>query len=180
MKSRLLLVIDVQAGFINDGTRHVVPRIESLLREHASVPVAFTRFVNSRDSSFVRFQQWKKMLGRKSIAIVPELRRRAVCVFDKCNYSGTTPEFMAHLRQHGIRTVYLCGLDTDGCVLATAFALFDHGIRPVILLPYCASSSAKDHHRHACAVMKRSFGSALVLGDRRSVTQALTSPDGGT
>lgn len=180
MKSRLLLVIDVQAGFINPRSRHVVPLIESLLREHASVPVAFTRFVNWRGSSFVRFQQWEEMLTRKSIAIVPELRAKAADVFDKFTYSAATPEFMAHLRQHGIRTVYLCGLDTDGCVLATAFALFDHGIRPVILLPYCASSSRQNHHRHARAVMKRSFGSTSVLTNQRRVREALTSPDFGT
>ena len=51
---------------------------------------------------------------------------------------------------------HMCGLETDACVLACAFQLWDAGVPPEVLLEYC------DSPMHACgkAVIARQFGEA--------------------
>jgi nicotinamidase-related amidase len=56
MKS-CLFVVDVQDGFVREGTEHVVERIESLLKQSIFDLVVFTRFLNTPDSSLVTVRE---------------------------------------------------------------------------------------------------------------------------
>lgn len=52
----------------------------------------------------------------------------------------------------------VCGFDTDCCVLATAYDLFDEGIKPVILENLTYSTSKEKFHSSAIQMIKRNIG----------------------
>jgi nicotinamidase-related amidase len=137
----LLLVVDLQNGFVSSATQHLVPRVKCLLSSAGSLPIAFTKFRNVDASPYVRFLGWKELMSEDECAIVPELAGYPGRVFEKGGYSGLTAELRRHLEEGGFETVYLCGIDTDCCVLATAVQLFERSIRPVVLADYCASKA---------------------------------------
>src|SRR3989304_2252153 len=107
MEHRVLLVIDVQAGVGHEPTRP-------------------TRFETPEGSLFrtlkgvVRFAPG---MPETELAFAPRADAR---VFVKTGYSAATPEVLAAAREAGSR-IYLCGIATDNCVLATAPALFAAG-----------------------------------------------------
>ena len=54
------------------------------------------------------------------------------------------------------------GCDTDACILATAFKLFDENYEFRVLSDYCFSSGGKEVHDSAVEIMKRNFGTAVI------------------
>ena len=60
----MLLVVDVQNGFVNEHTRHVIEPINRLIGAFSGrgVPVAFTRFVNTPDSGYQRWIGWTRFM----------------------------------------------------------------------------------------------------------------------
>lgn len=58
--------------------------------------------------------------------------------------------------------VYLCGLDTDACVYETAIALYEIGIKPILIRDLCFSSGGFKYHEAALMLFKRNISSALI------------------
>lgn len=54
---------------------------------------------------------------------------------------------------------YLCGIDTDCCVLATAYDAFDQGYRVHLLKNLCMTSTGKNLHNAAVSMFKKNVGS---------------------
>ena len=49
-------------------------------------------------------------------------------ILEKETYSAVNDKLMEYLLKSDINEVYLCGFDTDGCILKTAFDLFENNI----------------------------------------------------
>ncbi len=62
------------------------------------------------------------------------------------------------LKKNNIQVVDLCGFDTDCCVLATAYDLFDLGIKPVVLENLTWSTSKDQLHKSAIKMLNRNIG----------------------
>lgn len=58
--------------------------------------------------------------------------------------------------------VHILGFDTDACVLATAFNVFDMGCDFKVFTDLCWSSGGKIMHLTGLEVMKRNFGKAVT------------------
>lgn len=164
-----LLIVDVQNGFVTDETAQIVPAIARLLEGPATRLdlVVATRFVNRPGSPYERFMDWRALSSSPDIdlhpAILSRLGRNAT-VLDKSGYSAYGSEMRVLLFRLGIDTVLLCGIDTEGCVLASAIALFDAGYRPVMLADLCASTGGPAHHEAGLLVARRLLGAAQILG----------------
>lgn len=172
-EASLLLVVDLQNGFLSPATKHIVPRIEALLSSRGSLPVAFTQFRNGHGSPYVRFLGWEELMSDDECAVLPELAHYSGRVFRKEGYSGLTEELIQYLREGGFKTVYLCGIDTDCWVLKTAVDLFERSIRPVVLTDYCASNGGVASHSSALTVLGRLIGvKHLVSGEHTFRTLA--------
>lgn len=52
-----------------------------------------------------------------------------------------TPETVAHLKSLNPERVLVCGIQTDTCVLAAGFALFDAGLTPTLIADLTVGSS---------------------------------------
>ena len=61
--------------------------------------------------------------------------------------------------------MFICGIDTDCCVLTTAVNLFEVGIRPIVLTQYCASNGGESSHQAALTCMGRLIGSHHLVSN---------------
>lgn len=52
--NKLLLIIDVQQDFVNGNTKEYVDKIESLIKIQKFNYIAFTKFINSEDSTWYK------------------------------------------------------------------------------------------------------------------------------
>ena len=94
---------------------------------------------------------------------------KATEIVQKTTYSACTESVLKLLQNNNISEVYLAGIDTDCCVLATAIELFDCNIRPIVLAQYCASNGGKRSHNAALTVLERTIGKAQISLEPYSV-----------
>ena len=155
-----LLIVDVQAGFVNDATKHIVSAVEALQSRYDRVYA--TRFINAQDSPHRNWIDWHRF-GEDS----PEIELAFsvgddTVVVDKNTYTCVDDEFLSDLRKHKIEEVHICGIDTDACVLKSAVDLFEAGIRPVVLANACASHAGQEFHEYALRILRRLIGKAQI------------------
>ena len=151
-----LLIIDVQRGSLDNETLFAIRSIDLL--QHRYERVYASRFINATDSPFRKFANWHYFgegLPDTELAFTPGEHVR---VYEKTGHSAVTPFLLDEISRHAITEVHLCGVGTDSCVTATAFDLFDRGIRPVLLAGACASRSGYMAHRAAVNALKRNIG----------------------
>lgn len=155
-----LLIVDVQACFLNEFTGHLPARIRKLVERGEHDPILFTRFVNVEDSPFRRLLAWNSCLTPDETAISPELQdfERERNVYSKPGYAGLPDTLGEHLLEVGYDRVDLVGIDTDMCVLKVAMDLFDLNIEPVIYTDCCASTAGLQAHLAGLAVLARNVG----------------------
>ncbi|EDX83050.1 isochorismatase family protein [Synechococcus sp. PCC 7335] len=171
-ENRCLLVIDVQNGFISQRTHYVARRIKSLLEKRLFDPVVFTRFINTPNSSYTRLLGWNRMFTSEETEISSLLQPFAKNIYNKSTYTALTEELSHFLKVRNIATVFVCGIDTDCCVLATTIELFDLGIRPYVLSHYSASNGGYNSAMAALTVLDRLIGSHHIIDhelDRNSI-----------
>ena len=155
-----LLIVDVQRGFINDSTRHVIPLVEELQARYAHIFA--TRFINGTGSPYRNLIDWHRF-GEGSrdteLAFTPSPKAE---IIDKTIYTCITPNFLDTLRQRRVTRVHICGIDTDVCVMKCAVDLFENGIRPVVLSKASASCAGDDYHLNALLILHRQIGSGQI------------------
>lgn len=155
-----LLVIDLQVAFMESIPADFVGRIDRFLTRWKPEQLHWLRFVNHAGSLYERAINYSECMvspERDFIALpsfAPDLPRKIVT-----HYGYSPPaDFIAELKNAGHDKAGICGVDTDACVMAACFALWDAGIQPIIYSDYCHSSGGTDMHRAAIAMMFRQFG----------------------
>lgn len=165
----VLVVVDVQNGFIREPSAHVVPIIVDLVTRWQAVggDVVFTRYLNYPGSQFERLIGWSELMTSPQIDIVPELQplaEQATAVVDKYGYGLFADEAGATLvRDRGWTDIYVCGIATESCVLATALGAFEAGLTPWLIEN--ASASHAGHHIHEAGVLvaRRFIGERQII-----------------
>jgi nicotinamidase-related amidase len=165
----VLVVVDVQNGFITAESAHVVPRIVDLVRRWQATggDVVFTRYVNHPESPFVRLMGWSKLMDSPSIDIVADLEPftgRATAVLDKRGYGLFADQAGAALvADRGWTDIYVCGIATESCVLATALGAWELDLVPWLIEDASASHAGQDAHDAGRLVMKRFIGEGQII-----------------
>lgn len=165
-----LLIVDVQNGFVNDNSRHIVPNVKKLA-EHwirKDAPVYMSQFTNFPGSQWETLIGWRRLTDEKEIAIIAELSEVAerANVYRKRSYSCLVGPFLEDLKKHRWGEVVICGIATDGCVLATAIDLFEyapHPIRPVVVSDAVASHAGAPIHEAGLLLIDRFIGKSQVV-----------------
>ncbi|MBA2308413.1 MAG: cysteine hydrolase [Pseudonocardiales bacterium] len=171
MSRSVLIVTDMQNGFVSSKSAQVVPRVIGLVRrwEQAGAPTVFTRFINHPGSPFERLINWTRMQSSPETDLVAELveaAERAVAVIDKPIYSLFTPDGSTLIEKHGWTDLVLCGIATESCVLKTACDAFERGLTPWIVTDACYSHAGQEPHDAGLLVARRFVGrSQLVDSD---------------
>lgn len=160
MKS-LLVIIDLQKQFINQNTEFLLNEINSLIKETKFNEVVFTRFVNSKDNILFKNLNYKGCITEESKKI--EIDTENYKVIDKDIYSILTNEFKEYIISNNISKIYLCGIDTECCVLKSALDLFENGYDVYVLKDYCACTHGLDMHNNAIRIIQRNIGNERVV-----------------
>lgn len=155
------MIVDLQRGFVTPKTERVIGVIERAINTLEYDVCVYSRFYNNKETSFTRILNWERFQSAEEQEIVLPIAKKDLVV-SKNTYSAVTNELKHIINSHQIERVYLCGIDTDSCVLATAFELFDNGIEPVIIIDGCASTGGDEIHHAAETIMRRSFGKENV------------------
>lgn len=166
--SAVLIVVDVQTGFIRPASAPVVEPILQLVGEwrRAGRPVVFTRYNNYPGSPFERLVKWSEMQpGTDDVEIVPELKGEAALalVVDKTGYTSLTPDVLAFLAEHQVTDVFVCGIATESCVLKTAVDAFEQGFTPWVVVDACASHGGVGPHEAGLLVLRRFIGAGQLV-----------------
>ena len=159
MKSALI-VIDVQNYFVNEETKGLPRKIANFIEKNKFDFVLFTQFVNKDDSNFVKLLDWKKCFSSPDIDIHKTLRRFTTSenTFKKTAYSIFKGEgFIDFLKKNNITKLFLCGIDTDSCVLASASDAFDLGYQVEVVKRLCQSHSGEEYNSAAVRIINKSI-----------------------
>lgn len=77
-------------------------------------------------------------------------------VFAKTSYSIFKARGLSeYLEINKISSLYLCGIDTEACVLASAFEGFDLGFDVKMIKELCSSNSGKSLHDSALKIIEK-------------------------
>lgn len=165
----VLVIIDVQHGFVRPASMHVVPGIQDLASRwsHAGGAVVLTRYLNHAGSAFERLIGWSGMMpGTPDVELVPELTdaaKTAVAVVEKHTYSSLTEEVRNLIAEHGWTDLYLCGIATESCVLKTAVDAFEDALTPWIITDLSASHAGEETHQAGLLVASRFIGRGQLI-----------------
>ncbi len=118
-------------------------------------------------------QSGKNLEGSVYAEILPELApRNDEPVVVKRRYSGfygTDLEIV--LRGCGAETLFVCGVNTNNCVLATVFDAFSRDFRVVVLSDACGSMNGDEYHRFALMEIEAALGFAATAMEFRALVQ---------
>ncbi|MCA1600094.1 MAG: cysteine hydrolase [Acidobacteria bacterium] len=158
----VLMVVDVQNGFLTEKTRHILQVITNLVDRWQKLngKTIYTRYFNYEDSAFERLMNWRQLYSPPDTNIADELTSYAEhsLKLDKYAYSAVTPEFTKLLQAHNWTDVVICGIDTDLCVLKTALDAFEHNLTPWVITNASASTGGDHLHKAGMAVLGRAIG----------------------
>jgi len=158
MTKKALIIIDVQNYFVNELTKSLPEKIVRYINKTDYDFVVFTKFINKKGSNFFKLLNWEKMLSGNETEIHNSLIKfcNKKNVFTKTNYSIFKAKGLAeYLRKNKISLLYLCGIDTEACVLASAFEAFDLGFDVKIIKELCSSHSGKSLHNSALKIIEK-------------------------
>ncbi len=161
MKPEALLIIDIQHGFICNGVEEILPSLVELVQKWPCEDLYYLKYKNYPGSSFTRYLDWHEFMTSEQASIVPEVYVEGSAVYN--HYGYAPPEDLMVELNNKYENIGICGVDTDACVMAAVFALWDAEIRPFVLAEYCASSGGSQFHRAALDLMLRQFGTGSVI-----------------
>lgn len=147
-----LIVVDLQHAF--SPPDDVVQGIAEILPQY-DVVIA-TQYLNKKWSMFeTELGYTKCQIGSRDAEIVIPLRPRAV--FDRFSY-GLQQDHIDRLKEFPVLRWDIVGCDTEACVLATCYNLWDNEIKFRVLKHLCHSSGGQECHEAGLTIMRRSLG----------------------
>ena len=157
-----LVVIDMQHVFADPASEWAAPGFgDALAGVQALLPLFAGRTVITRFVAPDRpFGAWVPYYERFAFArrpasdplwdVVPELDVRRLPVVTAPTFGKWSPA-LAEATGH-VRELVLAGVSTDCCVLSTALAAADAGVRVTVVADACAGASPADHARALAAM----------------------------
>ena len=158
-RSKALVVVDVQPSFLNARNKNVVQNILKLLSTTKYDLYIEATFHAEKASLWDIQQKWVCPKGEKTQTIKDiskKLESFSVVRTDKETKSVFKGDknVASILREKNITEVHVVGLDTNDCVLATAYESFDLGFITYVIEECCQSSSSEELHKHAIAILQ--------------------------
>lgn len=165
-QKKILLVIDVQKGFLNEHTKHLPGKISDFIKKHSEITPFFFKFKNNESSPWKKFLNWNEMMWSEDVELVDELDLFANSknTFTKeAMYSvfGLKDFMQQHLSPEN--EIYICGMDTDACILVSLMHGFEKGYNLYCIEDLCASTGGDEYHDAAIKLMRRNLGKARII-----------------
>ncbi|KJH85771.1 isochorismatase [Pseudomonas fluorescens] len=155
-----LLIIDMQQedGFVLDHFDTVQTNTAALLEtaRRLRVPVIYTRHINQADGTDLPHGEplaadggpSSYRAGTRQVEIIERLAPQPEeIVIDKSRYSAFhRTDLDARLKALGVDTLIICGVQTDVCVLSTAFDAFALGFHIQLVSDACTTTTPAGHY----------------------------------
>ena len=161
MKDTLLLIIDLQKNFINEFSLDLPYTIQELINSNKFKHIVFTKFINDENSSFYKILNYKGCMTEDDRNIVIDTKDYKV--IEKMTYSALNEELQRYISNNNIKTIYLCGIDTDACVLKTALDLFENNYDVKVIEDCCMSHSGAEFRKYAIRILKKMIGNQNII-----------------
>lgn len=177
----VLVVVDVQNGFVGSRSRHVVPVIVDLVRrwQARGGSTIFSRYLNYAGSPYERLIGWTRMRSAPETDLITELQpyaERAAAVVDKTIYSLFNDQGTDVLARGGWTDLLICGIATESCVCKTAVDAFERNLTPWVLTDACASHAGTVTHEAGLVVTSRFIGKRQLISTSDLSLRGLLAP----
>lgn len=164
MGRRCLVVIDMQKGFINKHTEHLIEPLVKYVKHGRFDMVVGTRYVNHTGTACYKFENWKDcMAGSEGAEIIDELKPFMHRVFDKDKYSCWNDEFKSFVKDMEITDLYFVGVNTGCCVLHSVFDSYNDLVSSYVVENLCGSTRSKKSHQAAIQIIKECITEERVI-----------------
>lgn len=158
MSRKVLLMIDLQTGFVAKGTDKVVKFTEKLLQTEK-----FDLIVQSRWENYMG-SRYEKELGYSAVGNSLEtgmcFPQYADHVITRTCYTCWGEKLERLIQKDD--DIYVVGLETDACVMATLFSLWDNGYK-FHVYENGVGTPNKDMQKVALQMIRRQFGKECVI-----------------
>jgi len=153
-----LLIIDVQKYFIEDSTKHIPKKIEDYVSKNKDKfdLIIIQRFNNNETTPFYKMG-WKNMMTSPETDLCLEINVSHKEFVRSCRSCLRDEKFKKFLEDNEIGELFLCGLNTDECIISTAFDACDLGYFINVIKNLCASYNGKDFHDAAMKLLEEQF-----------------------
>ncbi len=147
-----LIVIDMIKGnepFFTEEHRKIVPKISETIEacRKNSIPIIFANDSYMKNDWLFEFMKEHAVRGTDGVEVIDELRpEKEDIIVEKRRFSAFfRTDLDLTLRELGVDTVALAGINTNVCVLATAFDAISSNFYTILLSDCCASSRKELH-----------------------------------
>ena len=158
MSRKVLLIVDVQRGFIKKGTEKVPANIQAHLHRDTYDLVIQSRWENYKGSKYEMALGYTEVGNSAQTELL--ITDHTDHVVSRCQYSCITEKMLHLLKKDD--TIFVVGVDTDACVLATLFDLWDLGYKFHVYKD-CVGTSAKKLQEPVLQLITRNFGKECLL-----------------
>lgn len=146
-----ILCIDAQKEFMSDEFLSSLTEKLRVLEERGQVSIA-TLFRNPLGSSWRKYMNWNECSNVKLPEGIKRLSHYATVKHGYSIQREAIPKY---------DILYLCGAELDGCILATAFTLWDAGRRFKIVEDMCYCKPA--YLESAKQIIMHVFGNDIFI-----------------
>jgi isochorismate hydrolase len=182
-----LLVLDMQAYFLDDASHAFVPSatailpgVNSLIRAYSSanLPIFFTRHLNTSQDAGLMATWWRELLSADNplSEIDKRLDINYGVTIDKTRYDafqGSPLESL--LRARDVRQLVICGVMTHLCCETTARSAFMRGFEVFFTVDGTATYNEAFHR---ATLLNLAHGFATPVGVKDLLNQLETGSDG--
>lgn len=167
-KKKALIIVDVQPVFLNKNNEHVLAPIANIIENGKyDLYVNAMFFAPRKNSIWWKHYKWsvpfKEAYTHPSIQQLIDKKKNVKNVLKKTKsvFKGWSADglpvsinFGDLFAQWGIYEVNIIGLDTNDCVLATAYEAFDLGYKTYVIEDCVQSSEGNGIHLKALALLR--------------------------
>lgn len=146
MENKLLVIVDMQNGFMYPNVHKITSNIITLI-ENFKGQIIFTKFKNSKNSNFVKTLKWTKFINSKDQDIIAELKHYTNDnnIFGHKTYSVLSKKLLDYINTNKINQIYIAGIYTDVCISMLSIQLFDKNIHVKIISDCVTSQKGSDN-----------------------------------
>lgn len=161
----LLVVVDMQNGFMNDHTSYLEEEICHFIDTNRDLfdSIVATQYVNNPNTPCTVFEGWTDCMEYTyESLLLPSIEQRVDKIFKKDVYS-CWEEMEEWVKKNNFDKLYFVGVNTGCCVLHSAFDFYNHLINCSVISDLCGSTSGKESHEAALRILGECITSERVL-----------------
>lgn len=135
-KKRALIVVDVQAPFINEHNQKILPNIAKVIKKGKYIAIVEVVFSTEKNPLWEKQDHWTCPFSdtlEQIKKLLPDTQNKVyVHKSTKSAWKGDK-DLLAFFKKLSVEEIHIVGLDTNDCVLATAYESFDLGFQTYVI-----------------------------------------------